>query len=287
MKKNVVAKKVVQEKVVLTSPVERLDVVAFGLTVAAFVLVQLSYLLNGVAFLDLGVLLLIPAFAVFAYGLFKEWLVESKDYCSGLMLLTSAVFFALLFKYRYAVGAIDDNYHTSKIVAVAVQNSYFSIMKYQEGGDARYYLINFVECIWGLLWRFLRWDYIVVLVQILPVFVLWKQLLAFFRNRGIKEVAGFLSVIIVLSMEIIWAQACSTYVDSIAGMVAALVLLKVADLLEFSDQRNLFNIMVAAFLSTLCLITKSSMIFLAIFGLGVSLWYAVKTLTKKQALWTA
>lgn len=265
----------------------RLNIVAFVCFILGVSAVQISYIFDGIRILDFGVLLLIPSFLFFIIWLLQEWTSESKDYCVGLSLLAFAVVITLLLKYKFQVGTIDDTYHTSKIVAYSIKNSFFTKFQLVGGGseDGRF-LIDFIENIWGLAWRFIHWDYIIVLIQILPVFILWRQLVEFFRNRGSEQFSGFLSAIIILNMQIIWAQACSTFIDSVTGIIAAVTLLKIADLLSLPKSRNFYNITTTVFLNTLCLLTKPILIPLSIFGLTVSLWFALTRLSKKEVFIT-
>ena len=261
----------------------RLNIAAFGCFFLGVSAVQISYIFNGIRALDLGVLLLIPAFLFFIIWILQEWISETKDYCVGLTLLTCFVVIALLLKYKFQVGTIDDNYHTVKIIAYSIKNSFYTKLQVVGGGsEAGRAIIDFVENIWGLAWRFFRWDYIIVLIQVLPVFILWRQLVGFFRNRRVEQFSGFLSAIIILNMQIIWAQACSTFIDSLTGIIGAITLLKVADLLGAPKDRSFFNIMTTAFLSTLCLLAKPILIPLSVFGLSVSLWAAFTRLNKKE-----
>ena len=263
----------------------RLNMAAFICFVLGVSAVQISYIFDGIPFLDPGVLLLIPSFLFFIIALLGEWTWESKDYRFGLALLAAAVAIALLYKFKFQVGTFDHAYHTIKTVSYSIKNSFSS--KFLGGRtDERLYLIDFIENIWGLAWRYIHWDYIIVLIQIFPVFVLWRQLVEYFRNRGIEQLSGFLSAIIILSMQIIWAQACSTLVDSLAGMIAALTLLRISDLLSLPESRHRFNITATAFLSILCLLPKPSLIFLALLGLGVSGWFAATRLSKRQVFIT-
>jgi hypothetical protein len=261
----------------------RLNIVAFVCFFIGISAVQISYIFDGIRFLDLGVLLLIPAFLFFIIWLLQEWTSESKDYCVGLTILAFAVVIALLLKYKFQVGTIDDTYHTGKIIAYSIKNSFYTKFQVVGGGsEGGRSLIDFIENIWGLAWRFIHWDYIIVLIQILPVFILWRQLVEFFRNRKFDQFSGFLSAIIILNMQIIWAQACSTFIDSVTGIIAAVTLLKIADLLSLPKSRSFYNIMTTAFLSALCLLPKPILIPLSVFGLSVSFWFALTRLSKKE-----
>ena len=263
----------------------RLNIAAFGLFILAVSAIQISYIFDGIGSLDFGVLLLIPAFLFFILWLLYELTSESKDYAVGLALLTFAVVTACLLKYKFQVGTIDHAYHTFKVVAYSIKNSFAAkfLISHQ---DERFYLIDFIEDVWGLAWRYIHWDYIIVLIQILPVFVLWRQLVEFFRNRKVIQFSGFLSTIIILSMQNIWTQTGSTLVDSLTGIIAALTLLRIADLLGCPQSRSRFNIMTTAFLSTLCFLPKPSLVFLAVLGVGVSLWFSLTRLSKTHVFLT-
>ncbi|MBF0384957.1 MAG: hypothetical protein HQL27_03705 [Candidatus Omnitrophica bacterium] len=258
---------------------------AFMLVIIGLSCVQISYIFNGINWLDYGFLFLIPALLLFSVKLLRESIQETKDYCLGLGLLAVAVFLTLNLKYKFQVGTIDDNYHTYKVVAFSIKNSFFSKMQiFPIRDEVRMFFMDFTENIYGIAWRIFRWDFIIVLFQSLPVFVLWRELVDFFRKRNVVGYPGFLSAVIILSMQIIWSQASSTYVDGITGVIAALTLLKLSDLLSFPSSRNFYNISVTAFLSALCLLTKVSSVFLALFAIIICFWISLKSLKPKEIL---
>ncbi|MDE2215245.1 MAG: hypothetical protein KGJ61_09055 [Candidatus Omnitrophica bacterium] len=268
----------------------RLNLSAFICLVLGFSCIQISYIFDGVWFLDLaGISLLVPAFLFFIAGLLGESMSASKDYCIGLTVLACAAAGMLAAKYKFEVGTLDDAYHTIKVVAFSIRNGFPSIIQIYNShthNDPRLCIIGFVESVWGIAWRYVHWDYIIVLIQILPVFVLWRQLVDFFTNRKTGRYAGFLSAVIILSMQIFWYQACSTMVDGITGIIAGVALLKTADLLGCPQRRGFYTIAAAAYAGALCLLPKPSLIPLAVLSLGVSLYFAFTYLGWKEKLIT-
>jgi hypothetical protein len=174
----------------------------------------LSFILGGVSFLDAGALALIPAFLFFLWSLFSNWDNETKDYCLSLILIILCIIFALFHKYQFEVGATDDGYHNAKIVAYSIKNSFQTKFQYispQE--DERYFLVDSIESLWGIFWRWFHWDYIIVCLQAFPLLILWKILVTFFRQSHLKNSPALLAFLIVASMPILWCQQNSTYID--------------------------------------------------------------------------
>lgn len=266
------------------APRPKSGIAAFWCFFLAISSLQFSFVFDGINALDHGALLIFPAFLLFMLFLLREWMFESRDYAVGLTLLTAAVVIALRTSYGYAVGTIDDGYHTVKVVAYSVENSFAVKMQSPFCADARCLYIDLAENLWGVVWRYIRQDFVIILIQILPVFVLWRQLVGFFRYRGLHQYAGFLSAVILISMQLLWAQAGSTYIDSTTGFLVALLLLRVFDLLDREEARTFQGIMLTAFVSGLCLLVKPTMLPVGLFGLAVSLWFTLRGCTKRQAL---
>jgi len=254
------------------------------LAVIAFLSVELSFMLGGISFLDALIFLLVPAFLLMFWRMISQWEKETKDYCVSFILLVTLISFSLLFKYRFEVGTIDDNYHTAKIVAYSIDNNVSSKFKYIMKSDHRFYMIDFIESIWGIFWRWIRWDFVIVVLQSLPLLLLWRQLVIFFRKQKILSVPAFLATSVILSLQIFWCQQGSTYIDSTVGAAGALVLLLIYDLLSFKEDRNFNKILGLTLASCFCILSKISFVVLAFLGIGVSLYMAIKYLSYKKII---
>jgi hypothetical protein len=247
--------------------------------------VQISYVFGGLAWLDAFAFLLIPSLVLFIISFFRSWDIETKDYCVGLTLVTTCVAAALFFKYKSEVGIADDNYHNAKIVALSIKNSFFTAFQYiKPSDDIRFYYLEFIESIWGIFWRWTHWDFIVVIFQTLPIFLLWQQLLQFFRRQNVTTIPAFLSAVIVISSPLLWSQQGSTYNDSVAGMFGAIVLLLCYDLLKHPSQRHPFSLVSLSFISGLCLVSKPTTILVGLTGLVTAFSLGFRCLPAKSNL---
>lgn len=264
---------------------------SFILAFVALTSVQISYVLGGLAWLDCFVFLLVPSFIFFLVSLFRPWDTETRDYCVGLTLVIVCIALALSFKFRIEVGTIDDNYHNAKIVALSMKNNFFTefqLIKPVE--DIRLSLIEFIESVWAIFWRWTRWDFIVTISQALPILVLWHQLLQFFRKQKVTTTPALLAAVTVIASPLLWAQQGSTYNDSIAGIFGAIALLVCYDLLKYPSERNFSSLVGLAFISGLCLVSKSSLIFVGLLGMLTAFGLGLRSLPAKAKWllpWTA
>ena len=261
-----------------------IPLISLVLAVIALCSIQLSYLLGGVYALDALGLLLIPSFVLF----FQQTLLESKEksreylWAFGLLLVSMGV--ALTIRYQFDVATIDDGYHLSKIVAHSIRNSFETKWLYiLESEKATFYYIDFIESVWGIFWRWIPWDFVIVLQQSLPLIVLWKQMVQFFEGENISREAGFLSLIVILSLQIFWCQLGSGYIDSTVGVLVAMALFLSYALLKGSPGHPpLTRVLGLGCLSALCLISKTSLLPLGFFTMAVTLWAMVRYLKPRD-----
>ncbi len=253
--------------------------VSLVLAVIAFCAVQLSFILNGVLVLDALALLLVPAFILFLKHLLGNFRKETWDFQWSLVVLFLCLAVFLCLRSAFEIAASDDNYHVKKLVGYAFQNSFasqwlhpFHINKgHIAEFEVRMIFIGFVESVWGIFWRLLRWDFIIVLLQALPLVVLWHELLHFFRKKNVP-VAGVLALIIILTMQVLWVQQASGFIDSTTGVMGALALLGMYDVLSRRFQGLAWpRVLGLAAVSAMCLISKPFLMPLALAGIVVAL----------------
>ncbi len=250
------------------------------LAVTGLSAVQLSFVLGGVWVLDALAMLLVPAFILFIWGLCAEWKKEDKDYRYSLVALVLCLAITLIYKLRFAVATIDDNYHVYKVLGYAIRNNFSTQLTNPFDVDRGHMnpfqdqllFIGFVESVWGIFWRLVHKPYMIVFLQALPLLVLWKVLLNFFRGRRVAS-AGSLSLAVVLSMQVLWVQQASGYIDSTVGIFAALTLFGLYHVFT-KPQVSWQAVVGLASVSSACLISKPLTIPLGVAGAVVALWFA-------------
>lgn len=262
----------------------KLTTISLILALTATSSVLISNVLGGVVFLDFFVLALIPSFLLFLCSILSKWNDESKEYVVAFSLLIAFICVAFFLKFNsFTVGTIDDNYHSGKVAAFSLDNSFQSKLDYvRDEKDFRNYFYDFVEIMWGTMYRFIRWDYIIVLMQSLPLLLLWSKLVNFFRNKQLTTIPALLATSVILSLQIFWCQQGSTYIDSTVGVLGGLTLLEIYDLLAYKHRRTFYPILGLAITSALCVLSKFSMVLLGFLGLSVSLSMAFKYLNLKK-----
>ena len=142
--------------------------ISLGLAYVAITAVQISYLLSGIKVLDLFLVLIIPAFLLMIVNIILECFSGSKEYCVSFALLIACVLVSLSRLYAIAVGIIGDQYHTFKVVAFSIKNSFFTQLQIQPFMQP-ILISDFIESIWGIFWRLTHWDFTTVLLQALPI----------------------------------------------------------------------------------------------------------------------
>ncbi len=253
---------------------------SFVLAYIALSAVQISYVLGGVELLDDLLWLLVPAFLIYVLGILKSLASESKDYGMALVMVTACIIFSLFVKYPMEVGYMDDNYHNAKMVALSIRNDFFTQFQYvNPDGLYRYYLSEFIESVWGIFWRHTQWDFTVNLLQALPILVLWQQLVCFFRNQKITDVPALLAALVVMSLEVLWCSQGSTYIDSSAGILGGMAVLLGYDLLSFPALRNGPALAGLVFVCGLCLISKATVLPIAVIGMAAAVILSLKSLS--------
>jgi hypothetical protein len=244
--------------------------------------VQLSFMLGGVELLDFCALLLVPAFVLFLMSLLMDFKNETWDYRWSLVLLILCLALSFVFRSKFEVATIDDNYHVKRTVGFSFKNNFSSqwIMPYEidkghvSEPDERLLYSGYIESVWGIFWRYIRWDFVIVLLQGLPIVVLWHELMHFFRRKNVIP-AGLLSLAVIFSLQVLWVQQCSGYIDSTAGILGGLVLLGIYDL--FSKARgpvSWYRVLGLAVVSGLCLVSKLILWPIGLTGAVVALWAA-------------
>jgi len=253
--------------------------------VTALVSVQLSHILGGILILDSFVLLLIPAFLFFLVILLSAWPRATYDYRIALTLILFCLSLSLLSKSRFVVAYIDDNYHVAKIIAHAYENNFNILLQYIDPDgelDWRLFYIDFVEVLWGVFYRWTRWDFIVVLLQALPILYVWKRLATFFSCENVK-MPNLLAVAVVLSLQLLWCQQGSGYNDSTVGMFVGLALIEMFIVLKHKGGANPFQS--ALSLACVCaagMVSRSHGTPIGIIGSVVALTFAYRHLTRQQ-----
>ncbi len=242
--------------------------------VLAIVSIEISYILGGVRWLDAAVYLLIPAIVFFIAYLFLRMPQEVNDYRVSLVLMFVLLGISIAYKYNVVIGYHDDNYHIFKMIAHAVNNNFFSMwhVPFEYHSDTRFYFIDIVESLWGLLWRGLKWDFIVFMTQALPLLVIFYELMNFFRRFGVRHVAGCLSLVVLMSAQIFWSQQGSGFLDGIVGTFTLLTLLGLYNILVYPQQVTFYRLLGLALVSGLCINSKFTMIPVGFLGLGACLW---------------
>ncbi len=258
-----------------------LNQISLILAVIAFCAVQLSYVFGGLRWLDIFCYLLIPAFLLSFSKLIIDFKTESWDYRISFILLSVAIAVSLFFRLNIEIATIDDNYHVKKLVSFALSNDYGSQMRYFLDGDKTYevrvFLFGFIESIWGLFYRYLRWDFFVVLLQAFPLFILWKQMMTFFRKNGVVQLSGIFSLAVILSLQVYWTQQGSGYIDSTLGVMAAVTLFLMHDLINRNCKKNIFTkVLALACVSSCALISKKTMLLIGGAGMLTAFWICIR-----------
>jgi len=260
------------------------------LAIIGLSMVMLSFILGGVAVLDAFILLLVPAFMIYVFSLYHEWPDFHRHTKIALILMFVCLALAFISKSRFTLFIIDDNYHTAKIVAYSIKNDFDKKLEYviplrgwKQYADARYFYLDYIECLWGLLWRLTGWEFSLVLLQGLPILLLWKQLVNYLQDEGVKRFAGPLGLATVLSMQVLWCQLGSGYIDAMVGLCVALVLVGCYRILGFPERASNFPELIAlAFISSVTLNLKLPMTPVGVFGLAVAYWYSFRHLSRRQ-----
>lgn len=249
---------------------------AFIFVFLAFSGVQVSYMLNGLAWLDYGLWLIVPAFILFIADLFL--FVRSRPYSYGVMffVVLAGITYGMYYKAQFILGIMDDNYHNAKIIAACMDNAFFSKWRYLLPiEDMRFYLPDFLESLWGLSWRWTQSDFVIIVVQALPLLLLWRMLTSYFERRGVRWASALLATAVVLSLQPFWSQIGSTYIDSTAGVVGAVTLLLMDEVLLFQGKRPLQLLAGLAFAAGICLVIKASVLLIGLTGLVTAFWFVL------------
>ncbi len=255
---------------------------ALGLSIVAILAIHISYVLNGVYLLDALCLLLVPAFCLYLFALviYPLEIAEvdvRRSYYLALFLLAVFLIISWISKSRFAVSTLDDSYHNIKILTTTIKNNFLIKTFFMTNG--RVMFMDFAETLWGLFWRFTRWDFVIVLLQSLPLVLLWEGITDFLKKKDVRY-PGLLALPVILSLQVLWSQQGSGYVDSTAGIFCGLVLLNVYMVLRYKDFQPSFSRIVGlAILSVLCVMAKPHLFLVAILGIWVSLWSANRYLT--------
>jgi len=238
---------------------------ALCLSFIAVTALECSYVLGGVRWLDALLVLLIPAFILLLIQILRSCPAGSKYYYAALGLVIACIFFSLFRLRGIEVGTVGDFYHVSKMVDLSIKNSFFSQIQY---GDVtrEAYISDFIESVWAIFWRWTHWDFIIVLLQALPIILLWQQLVLFFQIQKVKTFAGPLAAVVTLSLEILWCQLGSSYIDSIAGILIGITFLLCYSFLSPPYERRFFYLAGLIFVSGLCIVSKPTGICVGIFG---------------------
>lgn len=250
---------------------------AFIFVFLAFSSVQVSYMLNGLAWLDYGLWLIVPAFILFIADLFL--FVQSRLYSYGVMffVMLAGITYGMYYKTQFIFGIMDDNYHNAKIIAACMDNAFFSKWRYLLPiEDMRFYLPDFLESLWGLSWRWTRSDLVIIVAQALPLLLLWRMLTNYFERRGVRRAPALLATVVVLSLQPFWSQIGSTYIDSTAGVIGAVTLLLLDEVLLFRGKRPLQLLAGLAFTAGICLVIKASVLLIGLTGLVTALWFSLR-----------
>lgn len=243
---------------------------AFFFAFIAITAVELSYVLGGLNWLDPVALLLIPAFILLIIQIVSVCNAETKNYCVAFTILIACLLFSFFHLSGIEIGTVGDQYHISKAVAFSIKNSFFTQLQYG-ALDPQFYISDFIESLWGVFWRWTQGDFSIVLLQALPIILLWQQLTRFFEHQKIKAFQGILATVVVLTLEILWAQQGSPFIDSIVGIFIGINLLLCYTCLSPPYERRFSNLAGLAFVSGLCIISKPTGLCVGVLGLTIAL----------------
>ena len=242
---------------------------ALILSFTAITAVEFSYVLGGLRWLDSFIFLLMPAFILLIIQLISNCNTSTKSYCVAFTILVACVVFSFYHLSKIEVGTLGDQYHISKTVALSINNSFFTQLQY---GDIsrEFFISDFVESIWGIFWRWTQWDFVIVFSQALPIFLLWHQLVRFFQNQKIAQYPALLATIVVMSLEILWCQQASPFIDSIVGILVGINLLLCYSFLTPPYERRFSYLAGLVFVSSLCVVAKPTGLAVGLLGLIIA-----------------
>ncbi len=262
--------------------------IAVFLGVIAIVSMQISRVLGGIIFIDVFALLLIPAFIFFLMDLLRIWPKESWDYKIAFVLVWVYLGITFFSRSHLEVALVDDNYHLAQTIAQSYRNSFYTPLQYiyPDGRlDERLFYCSFIESLWGVFYRWIRWDFIIVLLQGLPLVFLWKRVAHLLQCEGVSKAPYILSWIVILSLQVFWCQQGNGYNDSTAGIISGLALVELFVLLKHRGGQNLWMcILLLVSCASLTMISRLHLLPLGIICLSAALIYAFKYLNRKQLL---
>lgn len=245
---------------------------ALGVAFVALTAVELSYVLGGINWLDALAFLLVPAFVLLLIQIILTFNAETKNYCVAFTIFAACLVFCLFRLSSIEFGTVGDTYHVTKLVASSIKNDFSTQFQVFNGPTPSIQIFgsDFVESLWGIFWRWKNWDYAIILLQTLPIVLLWQQLVRFFKKQNITTFPAPLATVVVLTLEMLWAQAGSPYIDSTVGVFVAITLLLSYDFLTPPYERRFSHLAGLTFIAGICLIAKPTGIFVGLLGITVA-----------------
>ncbi len=255
---------------------------ALCLSFAAITALEFSYALGGINWLDALIFLLVPAFILLVIQLVLTCNTAARNYCVAFTILIACMGFTFFRLSPIEFGTVGDYYHISKVVALSIKNNFFIQYQIFDKTMMTPLISDFVESIWGIFWRWTQWDFIIILLQALPIILLWQQLVRFFQKQNITTLQGPLAVVVILSLEALWCQQGSPYIDSIVGMLIGINLLLCYDFLTPPYERRFSYLAGLVFVSGLCLVAKPTGICVAILGSTIAFALGFRYLNTRE-----
>jgi len=253
---------------------------ALLLSFIAITAVEFSYVLGGLNCLDSLLFLLVPAFILLVIQIVSTCATETLNYSVAFAILVACITLSLFRLSAIEFGSVGDQYHLMKTVAFSIKNNF--AIQFQSSSSVVIYVSDIVESIWGIFWRWTQWDFVIILLQALPIVLVWQQLVWFFQKQNVTAFAGPLATVVVLTLKILWCQQGSPFIDSTVGMFIGIILLLCYSYLTPPYERQFINLAGLVFLSGLCLISKPTGICVAILGLTVAFILGFRYLNPRE-----